>query len=182
MSSTLIPRGKNLTPKRAGDAFEDRLETQHDLYALTGACYVVQVPQAVVIERRMPTGRVLGRIKGKGPPDYSGIVRGQPVVFDAKSTVAKTWGLALLEQHQADHFDRAQAAGGFCFVLLSMSGRVWLLPWLALGPPWWAWWRNPGHAKAGTASLSAADLDRLGHRCEGCDWMPVAVRLIGGAS
>lgn len=185
MSSTLIPQKPRSTrqrsPKALGDSFEARLQTQHDIYALTGTCYVVAVPPAIVIEQRLPKGKIIGRIKGKGPPDYSAIVRGQAVVFDAKSTVAKSWDFDGLAEHQAEHFDRAQAAGGYSFVLLSMSGRVWLLPWLDLGALWWAWWKTPGRAKAGTASLSAADLARIGHRCQGADWAPVAARLIGGA-
>lgn len=170
----MIPR-KGSTSKRAGDAFEARLQAQHDIYALTGACYVAYVPQAIVIEQRLPHGKILGRIKGKGPPDYSAIVRGVAVVFDAKSTAAKSWAFAGLEEHQAEHFDRAQAAGGYCFILLSMSSRVWLLPWLALGPLWWAWWKVPGRAERGTASLGASDVDRIGVPVNGVDWL-VALR------
>jgi penicillin-binding protein-related factor A (putative recombinase) len=164
--------------KAGGDAFEDRLKHQHDAYRLLRTIYVVPVPQPVRRIRTLGKGQFVACYEGEGPPDYMGILDEVPVVFDAKSTASTTWGYGLLKEHQAVDLDDAEFANGFGFILLSMVGAVWVIPWKVLGPMWWAWRRNPGRAAAGTASLSVADADRIGRRCSGVDWVPVVRSLL----
>lgn len=174
---------RRLAGKRAHDdglAFEHQLDDLHELYQGAGRATVVKVPAPYRVLKKLPQGRFTGVFEDKGPPDYMGVIDGRAVAFDAKQTSdARRWSFALLSEHQARYLDANQLQGAFAFLALSVAGRVWVVPWRALGPRWWPWHKNPGTARPGTASLSVADLDAIGHRCVGCDWLPVVVRLLG---
>lgn len=173
---------RRLAGKRAHDdglAFEHRLDDLHKLYQGAGRATVVKVPAPYRVLKMLPMGRFMGVFEDKGPPDYMGVVDGHAVAFDAKHSSDTPWAFAKLVEHQARYLDASRLQGAFAFVALSVAGRVWVVPWGALGPRWWAWCAQPGRAERGTASLSIADLDAIGHRCQGCDWLPVVAKLLG---
>lgn len=169
---------------RHGHGFEGALDGLHAAYNAAERAWIVKVPAPYKVLGKPTKGRFTASWEGEGPPDYAGAVAGRLVAFDAKQTAADRWGFEALAPHQAQHFDRATKQGAYAFVLLWIEGAVWVLPWEVLGPRWWAW-RNTRAAKAlratpGTASLSAADIAEIGHRCQGYDWLPVVMALLGG--
>lgn len=166
---------------RDGHGFERALDGLHNLYKEAGRAWVIKVPAPYTVRGRPIDGRFTGVFEGEGPPDYAGAVAGRMVVFDAKQTAADRWRFEALATHQAEHFDRATKQGAFAFVLLWIEGAVWVLPWSQLGPRWWSWCAQASRAAKGTASLTAADLAAIGHRCAGYDWLPVVIRLLGVA-
>jgi hypothetical protein len=162
-----------------GHGFERSLDSLHGFYRSAGRAWVVKVPAPSRVLKMLGKGRFTGAFEGEGPPDYFAVICGRAVVFDAKQTAADRWGFSALAEHQAEHFEEVTLQGGFAFVLLWLGGVVRVVPWSALGPRWWTWCAQTGRAVPGTASLSVADLDAIGHRCQGCDWLPVVVRLLG---
>lgn len=168
--------------KKQGNAFEDTLDDLHALYAQRGEAVVVRSPAPIRILAYEQGGVVRGRLEGIGPVDYTGLVAGRGVAFDAKSTTAETWRLDALEVHQAAFLDQWAAQGGFGFVLLWLRGPVWLLPWTTLRPLWIS--HRAGRiagtrAAPGTASLTEAHLVEIGHRCQGAAWLPALRRAWG---
>lgn len=162
-----------------GHAFEEALDHLHIRYRAAMRAYVTKTPSPYRVLGVPKGGRFSGVFEGEGPPDYFAVIGGRAVVFDAKQTAADRWGFSALAQHQAEHFEEVTLQGGYAFALLWLGGVVRVVPWSALGPRWWSWWGTTGTARPGTASLSVADLDAIGHRCVGCDWLPVVVRLLG---
>ena len=162
-----------------GLAFEAQLDELHKHYRHAGRAVVVKVPAPYRVVKKLPKGRFTGAFEAAGPPDYAGVIEGRAVAFDAKQTSGDRWSFDLLADHQARYLDGFQLQDAFAFLVLTLGGRVWVVPWTTLGPRWWAWHRTRGAAARGTASLSEADLDAIGHRCVGCDWLPVVVRLLG---
>ena len=187
-AAELDPKGSASATRRAagarghahGHAFEETLDALHNRYRAAGRAWVVKVPAPYRVLGAPKGGRFSAAFEGEGPPDYFAVIRGRAVVFDAKQTAADRWGFSALAEHQAEHFEEVTLQGGYAFVLLWLGGGVRVVPWSALGPRWWAWCAQTGRAVPGTASLSAADLDGIAHRCQGCDWLPVVVRLLAG--
>ena len=163
---------------RRGHAFEDALDDLHARYRTGGRAWVVKVPAPYRVLGEPKGGFFRGVFEGGGPPDYVGVAAGRSYVFDAKQTSEDRWRFGALADHQAEHLDAAQRQGACAFILLWLGGVVWVVPWQALGPLWWAW-RREARAAPGTASLSAVDLEAIAHRCQGCDWLPVVAKLLG---
>lgn len=171
----------NSRAKRQGNAFEDALDDLHELYARRGEAVVVRSPAPFRVTGHDGRG-FRGVFEGAGPVDYTGLVAGRGVAFDAKSTSSSTWALDHLPAHQAEFLDAWAAQGGFGFVLLWLGGVVWVVPWSVLRSLWVA--HAEGRAKGvraapGTASLSAAQLDSVAVRAQGVHWLPVVRRLLG---
>jgi len=134
---------------------------------------------AEVIERRdLPTAYrlidgLVAKIISKGPPDWI-LMRGPTsLLIDAKSSVADRWPLSEVADHQAEAFDRATQACVIAGVVAQIRGVVWWLPWSTLGPLWHRWAK--GGAKRGQASLGDVELETYGVRCEGFDFLGVAI-------
>jgi len=135
---------------------------------------------AEVIERRdLPTAYrlidgLVAKIIGKGPPDWI-LMRGSTsLLIDAKSSVADRWPLSEVADHQAEAFDRATQAHVIAGVVAQIRGVVWWLPWSTLGPLWHRWAK--GGAKRGEASLGDVELETYGVRCNGFDFLAMALR------
>ncbi len=168
---------------KQGNAFEDALDELHALYMRRGEAAIVRSPAPFRVLGQSG-GVFRGVFEGTGPADYTGLVAGRGVSFDAKSTTASAWALKKLEAHQADWLDAFTAQGGYGFILLWMQGGVWVLPWETLRPVWTAHraYRVAGQrATAGSASLSPARVAELGHRCQASNWLPVVRRLWGAS-
>ena len=161
-----------------GHGFERSLDDLHIHYRSARRAWVEKVPSPYRVLKVLGGGRFTGAFEGEGPPDYTGIVAGRTVVFDAKQTSDTRWGFDHLAIHQAGALEEVASYGGFAFVLLWMGGIVWVLPWSELGPRWCAW-RDTEKAKRGEGSLTVANIDAIGHRCQGCDWLPVVAKLLG---
>jgi len=134
---------------------------------------------AEVIERRdLPTAYrlidgLVAKIIGKGPPDWI-LMRGPTsLLIDAKSSVADRWPLSEVADHQAEAFDRATQAHVIAGVVAQIRGVVWWLPWSSIGPLWHRWAK--GGAKRGEASLGDVELETYGVRCNGFDFLEVAI-------
>ena len=115
--------------KRSGRAFEQEIEEANALYERHGL--------AVVYRHHPPVegwGRTL-RVTGRGPADFSGVVRlpgTRPVAvaFDCKVITGHvSYAHAERDRHQLESLLRFRAAGGRAFLLLCcrVLDCVWLL-------------------------------------------------------
>ena len=113
----------------SGRAFEREIEEASAVYEQRGL--------AVVYRHHPPVegwGRTL-RVVGRGPADFSGVVRtgeGSPiaVAFDCKVITGEaSYAHAERDRHQIESLLRFRDAGGFAFLLLRCRAleRLWLL-------------------------------------------------------
>ena len=167
---------KRRSQSNRGEALEQLLDLVHARYQRQGLAYVQRNGVPFVPARRAPgyKGPPLGTVGPEAPPDYLALTHGQPVLFDAKSTVGATWGFSGLEKHQARALDDWQANGGTAGLVVAVDrlATIGWVPWGTFGARWWAWWNLPTRAKAGEASLTAAEVGVW--PCPGGDWLPAA--------
>ena len=167
------------THANRGQGFERVLADLHAIYERQGRASVIRTPPAMRILRAAGgPGQFVCVFDGEGPPDLFVMAGGVAIVADAKDCASDRWALEHLPKHQADRFDAHERQGGTAGVILRMAGAVWWLPWVAVGPLWWEHAGKVGRAARGTASLSVADCDRIGLRCRGADWLPMALSAI----
>lgn len=158
-----------------GRSFEGALDAQHKRYARSGVSVVRLGPP---VEPVKIGARLLFRATGPGPVDYLAVAGAMDFVFDAKSTAKDYFPLNALPEHQARYLDEVTAAATDGHVVGGLVVRVadlgaWWLPWRALAPLWWAWFRAP-KAPRGTASLTLAQLHEVGRRLDGVEWLSAA--------
>lgn len=163
-----------------GDPFQQLLDLVHAGYMRQGRALVTRNPPPMKILRAIKgkPGQFVCCFESEGPPDYSAQSGPYAFLFDAKDCADTRWPFDHLPAHQAHRFDahEAQDPHAVAGVVLRMSGAVWWLPWVAVGPLWWEHAGKVGRAARGTASLSVADCDRVGRRAVGADWLSAALR------
>lgn len=155
--------------------WERRLAGWHRAYSLSRRAHIIQTSAPIKVLGQVTGGRFMACWAGSGPVDFMGVVEGRAIAFDAKSSEASRWPLKGLHEHQAQCLDSMALAGAVCGVALSCpSGEYWV-PWDALGPLWWSWARSraTGAVSRGAASLSAADLERVGVKMRRNGWIDV---------
>lgn len=137
-----------ISQQAAGAALERDIDRFH----------VTLASEGWYVQRNHPKDR-----RTKGPPDYLAIGHGLAVLFDAKSTRASSWPVALLKPHQASAFDQFEAAGGLAAIFLrTADGDCWV-PWRDFRPKWRRWY-TVGHV----AKLTRSD----GFACSAGEWVP----------
>lgn len=154
-----------------GKAWEQRLEAWHARYRANGHACIFPTPPKVKVLSMGRGGRFTGCFAGDGPPDYTGIAGGMAVTFDAKSTKADRWPLGSVSKGQAQHLSDALRCGSFAFIALDHPSGLWVLPWDSLEGPWRAWAGARGRAQAGTASLTAEQIEAMGFRFGVDGWL-----------
>lgn len=155
---------------RRGSALEVRLAAQHVVYLERGVARV----HKTYAEARNVNGRIV--YSAKGPPDFIGTIGGgRSVVFDAKeSTRSPKFRLALVPQHQAKDLEAHARLGALVFIVASTTAGTWMLPWW---PTVLAGKRRAGIGEAywtGSTHLSPDQMDALGVRLNGVDWLEAA--------
>lgn len=98
----------------------------------------------------------------KGAPDFVALLSGCAVLFDAKASKSERWSVHLLKPHQANAFDRFNAAGGMSAIYLRFpSGDRWL-SWPLVRERWRTWYAlgKPQYVES-TEGVAVV----------GCDWI-----------
>jgi penicillin-binding protein-related factor A (putative recombinase) len=170
MNGQLFPRQpalKGQSQANRGRAFEKLIQLQLSRYQAAGWLVIRNYP-AVLLQEGGKSARVIG----KAPPDWLLVKNGDCILIDAKSHQGERWPLAEVAPHQAAWFDNAQQAGCIVGIVLQFQG-VWWLSWEELGPRWHRW--EEGNCPRGLASLDGVELEAVGSRVEGVDFLSVAV-------
>lgn len=123
-----------------GQRWEDRLDAWHASYRRSGRAYVVRTPPPVKLLSAVERGRFTACFSSAGPPDYSAIVDGRALVFDAKRTAKARLSFSAVADHQAQHLDEAELAGGLPWLAVS-SGETgaWCVWWSEIRADWRRW-------------------------------------------
>ena len=164
----LFPALTSVSHAHRGMDWEQLAEQQIGVYRRAGWYCLRQHPPVCIQKGRAAT------IIGSAACDWV-LSRGPTtVVLDLKSSSSSRWPLEQIKDHQADHLDAATRADLIAGIALMIDGVAWWLPWPALGTVWHRWRR--GNAARGECSLDLAQLQAVGERCAGVDWLAVAVR------
>ncbi len=116
---------------------------------------------------------------GKADGDFSGVTAdGRTVLVEAKEVTARArFELKMIDPHQMEALRSVGMRGGVAVLVVRVGDATWAMGWEALQgamAQWAVGWAT-GTAAPGTASLSPADLDRVGARLEGVRWWGVAL-------
>jgi len=116
---------------------------------------------------RLHAAKLLGAAAG----DFSGLtVQGRPVLVEAKEVTSKArFELDMVKPHQLRGLREAATKGGIGVLVVRVQGVTWALSSAVLDAA------IIQHEAGGPASLSPADLDRVGARLEGVRWWGVEV-------
>ena len=114
---------------------------------------------------------------GKADADFSGTMPdGRAVLVEAKEVTARArFELKMIDPHQMDALRSVGQRGGVAVLVVRVGDATWAMGWEALQGAMAQWavaWAT-GRAAPGTASLSPADLDRVGARLVGVRWWGV---------
>ena len=168
-----------------GRNWEEWLELQHSQYAKAGTAFVIRTPPAMRILKRMDGGKFLAVFSGQGPPDYLAKCGEYSFIMEAKEYQSARWPFSMLPPHQAHQMSQwCQQHHNGHGLLLIRSGKhnaTWVVLWRDLHERWSEWAKLKATKKRsapGTASLTAEELDAIGTRVRGADWLPGALALI----
>jgi len=108
---------------------------------------------------------------GKADGDFSGTTPdGRAVLVEAKEVTSEPrFPLKMVKPHQLRGLVDVGRAGGVAVAIVRVEAVTWALRWDALQGAMVAW------VGGGPASLSPADLDRVGARLVGVRWWGVAL-------
>ncbi len=156
---------------KPGSQWERQLDAWHDAYRRDRIALVLRAHPPVKIIAKKHDAHFFGCFAADGPPDYYGVVGGQAVVFDAKDCESGRFPFASIPLHQARDLEAAIGHGAKAAIALRFQGEEFWVPWDALAEAYWTHMERRGRASAGTASLSAADVARLGRRMGPDGWV-----------
>ncbi len=118
--------------QRVGRSFEELMEFSHGLYRTRFGVQIERSGIRGVFKPRRVGSKVVSVFVPdpmRSAPDYSGVVWGRPIRFDAKTTEKKRWSLPIQFRHQFENMMAWADAGSFCwFAIEQRPARVlWLL-------------------------------------------------------
>lgn len=123
-----IVQGK--TNKQNGEHFENLVIAACEYYKTQGIAYIDKNSEPMRPIRRLDDGRYIAVFVKKAQPDFSGILRGgQAIMFECKHTDADRIKQNVVQPHQAERLDAQQEMGAICFILVSLGGCYYRVPW-----------------------------------------------------
>jgi len=116
-----------------GSAFEDMINLSNQLYRQHGLAVIQKVPTPITpIEvnnrEHIITKAYFGE---KSTVDYTGVVQGIAVCFEAKETQSKNFPLKNIHPHQIDFMEAFTGQNGIAFLMVHFkaTAEVFFLPW-----------------------------------------------------
>jgi len=168
-----------------GRNWEDWLDIQHAQYAKAGYAFVIRTPPAMRILKRMDGGKFLAVFAGQGPPDYVAKAGEYSFIMEAKEYQSERWPFSMLPKHQADQMTawcrQGSTGHGLLLIRSKKHNSTWVILWRDLYERWYKWASGKAEKKRaspGSASLTTIELDEIGVRVRGADWLPGAIALI----
>lgn len=167
-----------------GRNWEDWLDIQHAQYAKAGYAFVVRTPPAMRILKRMDGGKFVAVFAGHGPPDYVAKAGEYSFIMEAKEFKSERWPFSMLPQHQADQMtawsNQGENGHGLILIRSHAHNCTWVVMWRDLKDRWYKWSADKAakkRAAPGSASLTSDELNEIGVRVRGADWLPGAIAL-----
>ena len=176
MNEPALRQAAGRSARAAGLLPEQGLKALHQRYLLEGRALIRKNETPVKRISRAGPGPFRAVYEAKAHVDFSGWVRvgdtAVPVDLEVKTTSAPRIELGEVSALQAAQLGATAAAGGLAFVLVSIGGTWWLVPWHA--------WRAPA-SEPFRKSLIPAHLDEVGVRLPAGfvpDWLPAISALV----
>jgi|GEM_PF-3173089 len=109
----------------ADTAQEQFLAQYHASLEVRGLARIRKVQIPISIQRKLPGGRILGRLEGSPDYDYEGVIRGgRAVCFEAKAIApnSRRWTLGNVKPHQRRALTARAQLGGTAWIMLDWRG------------------------------------------------------------
>ncbi|PWK05271.1 Holliday junction resolvase RecU [Tumebacillus permanentifrigoris] len=121
MKSRKLP---GTTQANRGMGLERLLDMTNNAYRNRGQADVNKRPTPVKIQKRLPTGGVVGFLEKASTVDYDGTYRRRSLQFEAKSTkIATSFAFDNLHKHQVEHLRRSLRYGAIAFLIIEFATR-----------------------------------------------------------
>ena len=117
--------------KRAGQAFENRLDEAFRVYREQGQAIIEKTPEPMRPSKNLGGGKFIAFYEKKAQADYKGVVRGgRTIVMEAKFTSTERMEQDRVRPEQADYLDGYANMGADCYVVAGFSsGAIYCVPW-----------------------------------------------------
>ena len=112
-----------------GGNFEGEISLVCNHYKQLGFASIDKTPEPVKqIGKMDERGRFTACYTKKAQPDFKGVIwTGRAICFEAKATDEKSFSLKNISTEQSIYLERFGRCGGIAFVLISISGNVYIL-------------------------------------------------------
>ena len=117
--------------KAQGAAFEARISSSLEWYALAGLASIEKTPEPMKILGSLGKGQFKCCFLKKAQPDFEGTANGgRSWMFEAKYTSGDRLEQSRVLPSQSEYLDRHDALGAKCYVIAGFStGNVYRVPW-----------------------------------------------------
>ena len=101
-----------------GMSFENLINLANRQYKNKGIALIYKRPTPVKVLKSKGTRVLSGFYEAKSTVDYSGIYKGKPIEFEAKSVSGKRFDLKNVHKHQLGYLENAEQHGAVAFLLV----------------------------------------------------------------
>ena len=116
--------------KAQGELFEQLIDAACLHYWSNKEAQIDKTPEPFRVTRPLGNGKFEGFYQKEAQPDYKGTLKGgRSVVFEAKHTSSDRIMQDAVKLHQAQHLESSSELGAVCFVLVSLGGGFYRVPW-----------------------------------------------------
>lgn len=123
-----------------GSMLEELITLTNDLYRNKKLAIVQKIPTPIKPIRIDNSTRTitLAYFEQKSTIDYTGVVQGVPIAFDAKETGLKSFPLANIHPHQIEFMEDFTLQGGIAFIIVNFKAydEMYFLPFGILYKHW----------------------------------------------
>lgn len=124
-------QAKGAMNRAQGLGFERLIDLSCDYYRKKGVANIEKTPEPMKpISSGGKNGRFTAVYTSRAQPDYKGTLNGgRSVVFEAKSTQERMIKRERVTAAQQEALEMHHRLGALCFVLVSMAGVCYAVPW-----------------------------------------------------
>lgn len=123
-----------------GSMLEELIVLTNELYREKGLALVQKIPTPIKPIRIDQTTRTITQayFEQKSTVDFTGVIQGIPVCFDAKETSLKSFPFSNIHDHQIEFMDDFTKQGGQAFIIVNFKfyDEMYLLPYSKIHKHW----------------------------------------------
>lgn len=123
-----------------GSMLEELITLTNDLYRDKGLALVQKIPTPIKPIKIDQTTRTITQayFEQKSTVDFTGVIQGIPVCFDAKETALKSFPFSNMHDHQIEFMDDFTKQGGEAFIIVNFKAydEMYFLPFEILNKHW----------------------------------------------
>lgn len=113
-----------------GSRNENRIKHSCIFYGQQKLAQIEKTPEPMCPSKSLGNGKFEAYYEKKAQPDFQGTLRGgRSIVFEAKSTTGDSIRQGALSEEQWDRLEDHWEMGACAFVLVSLKGTYYRIPW-----------------------------------------------------